>query len=79
MAIAPPRRRGTRALALAALVAIGLGAADRDRLFSMRPRAGSMLALGEVLGKPYGLEYQQWDPVARIEVTRIPPPDPDDA
>ena len=25
----------------------------------------------------YGIEYVQWDPVARIEISRIPPPQPD--
>ena len=34
------------------------------------------MALGETLGEPFGIEYKQWDPVARIEVSRIPPPDP---
>jgi len=74
--LAPPRRRLARAAGIAALVAVALCAATRERLFVMRPRQGSMLAHVKSLGPPYRVEYQQWDPVARIEVSRIPPPDP---
>jgi spermidine synthase len=43
----------------------------------MRYPAGSMLGNLSTAPPPYGLEYTQWDPVARIEVSRIPPPHPD--
>ena len=74
--LAPPRRWTSRGLAIAAALALLIAGGTRDRLFQMRPRAGSTLSLRELVGPPYGLEYLQWDPVARIEVTRVLPPDP---
>ena len=76
VALAPPRKVAARlAVAVAALAVVGVGLA-RERVFAMQPRQGSVLALSRTLGPPYGMEYQQWDPVARIEVSRIPPPEP---
>jgi spermidine synthase len=43
----------------------------------MEPREGSVLAYDRTLGPPYGVEYVRWDPVARIEISRTPPPDPE--
>ena len=40
----------------------------------MRYPGGSMLAQARARG---AIEHVAWDPVARIEVSRIPPPDPD--
>jgi hypothetical protein len=70
--VVPPRRLWIRLFAAATVLGLVFVGLERDRLFGMRPRAGSQLALSA----PYGLEYLQWDPVARIEVARIPPPDP---
>jgi hypothetical protein len=73
LALAPPRRKLGRVVAgLAALALLGTALA-RDRVYVMEPRPGSMLTLGRTLGPPYGIEYMKWDPVARIEVSRIPP------
>jgi spermidine synthase len=69
----PPRRVKARAGLAVAAVALGLCGLYSDSVFRMRPRAGSAMLWGETVGKPYGLEYMQWDPVARIEVSRIPP------
>ena len=76
VALAPPRRAGARLLAVVAAVALAGTALARDRVYVMEPRQGSVLALRRTLGPPYGVEHVQWDPVARIEVSRTPPPDP---
>jgi spermidine synthase len=77
VALAPPHRATARLAAVAAAAAIAGTIVARDSLYVMEPRKGSMLALRRTLGPPYGVEYIQWDPVARIEVTRTLPPDPD--
>jgi spermidine synthase len=76
VALAPPRRAGARSAAAVAAVALVGTALARDRVYVMEPRKGSVLALQRTLGPPYGVEHVQWDPVARIEVSRTPPPDP---
>jgi hypothetical protein len=70
-----PRHVLTRVLAGVALVSLALVFPDRARFFAERPQLHSFLDSLESLGPPYGLEYVAWDPVARIEVSRIPPPD----
>ncbi|MGD8896596.1 MAG: hypothetical protein PVJ73_11230, partial [Acidobacteriota bacterium] len=77
VALARPRRRATHALIASAAAVLLAVTWSQGTLFQMRPRVGSMLTLRETLGPPYGLEYLQWDPIARIEVTRIPPPSPE--
>ena len=72
----PPRRSPVRGLlALAALLVVMVGFFP-NRVFYMRHRVGSMLAATQQAGSGYVLEHVAWDPVARIEVSRIPPPDP---
>ena len=77
VALAPPGRGAARLAALAAAAAIAGTTLARDHIYAMQPRKGSVLALAGTLGPPYGVEYVQWDPVARIEVSRTPPADPD--
>jgi len=72
-----PRRRATHVVLASATAVLVAAAWGQATLFQMRPRVGSMLALREAIGPPYGLEHLQWDPIARIEVTRIPPPSPE--
>jgi hypothetical protein len=76
VALAPPRRTVARLAAVGAAVALAGTSLARDRVYAMEPRQNSVLALGRTLGPPFGVEYVQWDPVARIEVSRTPPPDP---
>ncbi len=76
LVLAPPSRRGVWALVAVTAVILGLASWQREALFRMRPREGSPLSLRDTLGPPYGVEYIEWDPVARIEVSRITPPDP---
>ncbi|HEY7510160.1 MAG TPA: hypothetical protein VIG50_07905 [Vicinamibacteria bacterium] len=73
-ALAPPRRAGARALAAAAVLALGGAALARDRAFAMRYPDGSLL---DVAVRQQALEHVAWDPVARIEVSRMAPPNPD--
>jgi spermidine synthase len=77
VALAPPRRSAVRLAAVAAAVALAGTALARERVYVMEPRKGSVLALRSTLGPPYGVEHVQWDPVARIEVSRTQPPDPE--
>jgi len=74
--LAPPRRALVRAAVAAALVAIALGAVFRGRIFEMYYPDASMLAGAREPGSGLVIEHVAWDPVARIEVSRIPPPDP---
>jgi spermidine synthase len=72
--LVPPPRAATRALTAGALAALAVVFAFRDRAFSMRYPSGSMLF---TLEKNGDLQHVAWDPVARIEVSRASPPDPD--
>jgi spermidine synthase len=72
------RPRGLTAWTLTAVAAavVVAGAVAPGQLFRMRYPSGSILGNLSTAPPPYGLEYTQWDPVARIEVSRIPPPHP---
>jgi hypothetical protein len=73
----PPRRQLARlALGLALLVAAGAGLAHR-RVLAIRFPEGSMLAAADAPGSRLRVEHMVWDPLARIEVSSIAPPDPD--
>ena len=74
LALATPRRRGPRLLAAAAAAAIAVAAVWPGRVFDMRYPSASMLAHAREIG---AIEHVAWDPVARIEVSRMPPPDPE--
>ncbi len=47
-----------------------------DYLFDLNTPAGSILAADKDPESGWELEHVAWDPLARIEVTRIPTPDP---
>jgi hypothetical protein len=74
LALATPRRPGPRLLAAVAAAAVAIAAARPDVVFDMRYPAGSLLAYVEATG---AIEHVAWDPVARIEVSRIPAPAPE--
>jgi hypothetical protein len=67
-----PRRRTTWILLGTVCCGSLVAAAMPSKAFPIRLRTGSLLAKSvDVHG--YGLEYVQWDPVARIEISRLPP------
>ncbi len=74
--VAPPRRLLARVCIAIAGLALIAGALGQSRLFDLRYPRGTTLAAIERLGPPYGVETVDWDAVARIEVSRIPPPLP---
>lgn len=74
--LAPPASRVVRGLAVVAgLVIVGCGVAP-ERVFVTRYGRLTMIGILESLGPPYGIEHTQWDAVARIELSRMPPPSP---
>jgi spermidine synthase len=74
--LAPPRGRLPRAAVAIAVAVIAVCAVLRDRAFQMYYPDASMLAASRDPASGYVIEHVAWDPVARIEVSRIPPPDP---
>jgi spermidine synthase len=76
-ALAPPRSAAARALSAAAVLAVVGTALFGSRVFDMRYPSNSVLGMARHPGSGFVLEHVAWDPVARIEVTRIPPPDLD--
>ncbi len=74
LVLAPPRGAGARLLAGAAALAVALCSVAQARVFAMTYPPGSILAN---LKPPYGIETILWDPIARIELSRISPPTPE--
>jgi spermidine synthase len=74
--LAPPRGLAGRVTAVLGAVAIVAAAAGSSRLFLLRFPAGSVQAATEDPRSGHVLEHTAWDALARIEVSRIPPPDP---
>jgi spermidine synthase len=75
----PPQNALVRVGAAATVIAVGWSLAEVDRVFAMRYPYGSMLwASQEGRSKDIHVEHIVWDPLARIEVTRIPPPVPEE-
>jgi spermidine synthase len=70
-----PRQAMTRALSVAAVAAIVLAGARPQVVFPIKVRSGSQF-VGRGNDDRMGIEYVQWDPVARIEISRIPRPHP---
>lgn len=75
-ALASPRGRATRVLAMAALAGVALAWAGSSRVFAMRYTPHSWLDAAQDPGSGVVLEDVDWDPVARVETFRIEPPDP---
>jgi spermidine synthase len=67
-----PRLPATRLLAALAVVVLLISWRAEALVFALRPQMHSLADALEQAGPPYGLEYVAWDPVARIEVSRIP-------
>lgn len=72
-----PAGKGCYGLAAAALLALIACFVFEDPLFSFRYQGGSFVSGVAHPGSGMGIEEVRWDPVARIEVSRIPPPNPE--
>lgn len=75
--LAPPRHWSVRAAWCVGAVALCAFALWRESLFAVAYPPRSVLGTLQKGEPPYGIEYVAWDPLARIEVSRIAPPDPD--
>jgi spermidine synthase len=72
--LAPPRRWGSRVLMGGAAAALVLCTVARDAAFDLNYPRGTMLYGISRLSPPMGVQHISWDPIARIELSRIPPP-----
>lgn len=77
LVLLPPSGAAARALAAATLAASLGAAALPNRVFVMAYPEGSRLRIATDAGPPYGVEYLRWDPLSRIELSRIPVPRPE--
>jgi spermidine synthase len=75
--LAPARRWRTWAIVACAAFVLALAAARPDDVFRLRYRDGSILGASEDPRSGFQLEHTVWDPLTRVEVTRVPPPDPE--
>lgn len=71
----PPRARSSQAMVVLALAALAAAPLWKERLLRLRYPEGSPLAATQRPGSGHVLEYVAWDPLARIEVSRVPEPD----
>ena len=69
-----PRTRRPRLAAAMSLAVVGGAALAGPRAFAMRYPLESFVGMTQVPSSGYVLERIAWDPVARIELLRIPPP-----
>ena len=72
-----PKGAPSRIAMGAAIVLLVIATVKKEAFFKLRYPSNTMLSSVEELGEPYGIEYTAWDPIGRIEVSRIPPPHPD--
>ena len=75
--LAPPRSWGARAAVAAAALVLAFAAARPEDVFRLHYREGSIQRASQQQGSGVQLEHVVWDPLARIEVSRIPPPEPE--
>lgn len=67
-----PARRGARAFLAVTVLALLASLAGRDQLFAIYFPEGSLLASTRYPKAHLTLEYKEWDPLARIEVSSFP-------
>lgn len=67
--------RAAQSLLAVAIFAVVLAGVYREPLFEMRYPNGSVLAGTQTANSQVKIEQILWDPVARVELTRIPPID----
>jgi spermidine synthase len=73
--LAPTRSSWTRAAVAAAALVLAVAAARPEDVFRLHYRAGSIQRASHT--SAVQLEHVVWDPLARIEVSRIAPPEPE--
>lgn len=71
-----PTGRSARALLTAAALILLTSASLSDRLFELYYPQSSLLAMSRDHRSGLTIEHTAWDPLARVEVSRIAPPDP---
>jgi hypothetical protein len=74
VAFAPPSGRGTRICVGIAAAVVAFAALAPQSVFRLRYPRESFLGRTQAGDPRYTLEHVAWDPVARIEVSRVPPP-----
>jgi hypothetical protein len=74
--LAPPRGRLARVVCAAAALSLALTATTKNVAFDLQYPKGTNLFDIVRLSAPFGIETVVWDPVSRIEVSRVPPPEP---
>lgn len=77
--LARPRRKASVAVAVTAGLVLGVVITVREDLFHMAYPRGSVLATVEQPDSGEAIELTAWDPLARIEVSRVRPPGPENA
>ena len=76
LALLRPPSRAARATVWISLAAVALVGVDRQSLLDLKPAPGSPVAVRRP-GVRVNDEYVRWDPLARIELSRMTPPNPD--
>jgi spermidine synthase len=71
---APPRARRAQLILAVAGATVILAAVAPDRVFRLRYARDSFLGRTQSGDARYVLEHVAWDPIARIELSRVPPP-----
>jgi hypothetical protein len=74
--MAPPRGWRGRALATLTALVLAIALIAPAAIFRMRYARDSFLGRVQAGDAGYALEYVAWDPIARIEVSRVPAPNP---
>jgi spermidine synthase len=69
-----PRLAAIRWLAAFAFMSLAGASMAEDKVFALRPQVTQRIERVAERMQLYGLEHVAWDAVARIEVSRIPPP-----
>jgi spermidine synthase len=77
LVLVPPRSGLARAASAVALLALAACSLRPDAAFAMRYPRGTPLRFFQEAGGPFAIETVRWDPVARIEVSRIAAPQPE--
>ena len=75
LALLRPPSKPARAAVWASLAGVVVVALGRHSLLDLRPAAGSPVAESRKTGAGGTEEYVRWDPLARVELSRIAPPD----